>query len=100
MKYLIKFKNNLEAIMNEEITLTDLFDVEMLQRIQDAFSKMTGLGALITDANGKAVDVQWVSSDASCTVNGNTITRVSADNYTEITAQYQGQTFTCKLYTR
>lgn len=41
--------------MNEEITLTDLFDVEMLQRIQDAFSKMTGLGALITDANGKAV---------------------------------------------
>lgn len=41
--------------MNDEITLTDLFDVEMLQRIQDAFSKMTGLGALITDANGKAV---------------------------------------------
>lgn len=38
--------------MNNEITLTDLFDVEMLQRLQDAFSKMTGLAAIITDANG------------------------------------------------
>lgn len=36
----------------KEITLTDLFDVVMLQRIQDAFSDMTGLAALITDANG------------------------------------------------
>lgn len=41
--------------MNEEITLTDLFEVEMLQRIQDSFSKMTGIAALITDANGKPV---------------------------------------------
>jgi len=39
----------------KEITLTDLFDVEMLQRIQDAFSDMTGLAALITDANGVPV---------------------------------------------
>lgn len=39
----------------KEITLTDLFDVDMLQRIQDAFSNMTGLAALITDANGVAV---------------------------------------------
>ena len=38
--------------MNNEITLTDLFDVEMLQRLQDAFAKMMGLAAIITDANG------------------------------------------------
>ena len=41
--------------MNSEITLTDLFDVEMLQRIQDAFAKMTGIAAIITDANGVPV---------------------------------------------
>ena len=41
--------------MSNEITLTDLFDVEMLQRIQDAFSKMTGIAAIITDANGVPV---------------------------------------------
>ena len=41
--------------MHEEITLTDLFEVEMLQTIQDAFSKMTGLAAQITDANGKPI---------------------------------------------
>ncbi len=31
--------------MNNEITLTDLFEVEMLQRLQDSFSKMTGFAA-------------------------------------------------------
>lgn len=41
--------------MNNEITLTDLFEVEMLQRIQDAFAKMTGMAAIITDANGVPV---------------------------------------------
>lgn len=41
--------------MNEDIKLTDLFDVDMLQRIQDAFSKMTGLAAIITDAQGRPV---------------------------------------------
>ena len=41
--------------MNEDIKLTDLFDVDMLQRIQDAFSKMTGLASIITDAQGKPV---------------------------------------------
>lgn len=41
--------------MSSEITLTDLFDVEMLQRIQDAFAKMTGIAAIITDANGVPV---------------------------------------------
>jgi signal transduction histidine kinase/CheY-like chemotaxis protein/HPt (histidine-containing phosphotransfer) domain-containing protein len=43
--------------MNNEITLTDLFEVDMLQRIQDAFAKMTGLAAIITDANGTPVTV-------------------------------------------
>ncbi len=38
--------------MNNDITLTDLFEVEMLQRIQDAFAKMTGMAAIITDADG------------------------------------------------
>ncbi len=41
--------------MQAEITLTDLFDVEMLQRIQDSFANMTGLAAQITDANGKPI---------------------------------------------
>lgn len=41
--------------MNEDIKLTDLFDVDMLQRIQDAFSKMTGFASIITDAQGKPV---------------------------------------------
>ncbi len=40
---------------DKEIKLTDLFDIEMLQRMQDAFSDMTGLAAVITDANGVAV---------------------------------------------
>lgn len=44
-----------ESENEKEITLTDLFDVAMLQRIQDAFSDMTGLAALITDANGVPV---------------------------------------------
>lgn len=38
--------------MEEEIYLTDLIDVDTLQRIQDAFSDMTGMAALTTDANG------------------------------------------------
>lgn len=38
--------------MNNEITITDLFEVEMLQRLQDSFSKMTGFAAIITDAEG------------------------------------------------
>lgn len=41
--------------MNNEITLTDLFEVEMLQRLQDSFSKMTGFAAIITDAEGVPV---------------------------------------------
>ena len=41
--------------MNNEITLTDLFEVEMLQRLQDSFSKMTGFAAIITDAEGNLI---------------------------------------------
>ena len=41
--------------MNQELTLTDLIDAEVLQKIQDSFSNMTGMAALTTDANGVAV---------------------------------------------
>lgn len=41
--------------MNNEIILTDLFEVEMLQRLQDSFCKMTGFAAIITDAEGVPV---------------------------------------------
>ncbi len=44
-----------ERERDKDIKLTDLFDVDMLQRMQDAFSNMTGLAAVITDANGVAV---------------------------------------------
>ncbi len=38
-----------------ELHLTDLIDVEILQRIQDGFSNTTGIAALTTDAGGIAV---------------------------------------------
>ncbi len=41
--------------MEKELTLTDLIEVETLQQIQDAFSDMTGIAALTTDASGTAV---------------------------------------------
>ena len=41
--------------MNRELTLTDLIDVKVLQKIQDSFAKMTGMAALTTDADGVAV---------------------------------------------
>lgn len=47
--------NEKERERDKQITLTDLFDVDMLQRMQDAFSDMTGLAAVITDADGVAV---------------------------------------------
>lgn len=40
---------------NNEIKITDLFEVEMLQQIQDSFAEMTGFSALITDVNGVPV---------------------------------------------
>lgn len=36
-----------------ELLLTDLIDVELLQKIQDEFSQYTGMAALTTDADGK-----------------------------------------------
>lgn len=41
--------------MQNELHLTDLIDVEILQQIQDAFSDMTGMAALTADKNGVAV---------------------------------------------
>ncbi|MFR4775607.1 MAG: PocR ligand-binding domain-containing protein, partial [Lachnospira sp.] len=41
--------------MENELHLTDLIDIEMLQRIQDAFSDMTGIASVTTDADGVAV---------------------------------------------
>ncbi|MBP3205452.1 MAG: PocR ligand-binding domain-containing protein [Lachnospiraceae bacterium] len=38
-----------------DLYLTDLMPVDVLQRIQDAFSNMAGMAALTTDAKGKAV---------------------------------------------
>ena len=38
-----------------KILLTDLIDLDTLQLIQDAFSKMTGVASIITDADGKPV---------------------------------------------
>ena len=38
-----------------DLTLTDLIDVETLQKIQDAFADMAGTAALTTDINGVAV---------------------------------------------
>jgi len=40
------------AIIEDEFKLTDLIDVEVLQKIQDAFSDMSGIASLITDARG------------------------------------------------
>lgn len=42
-------------IIGEEIKLTDLVEVDMLQKIQDAFSMMTGLASLTTDRYGVPV---------------------------------------------
>lgn len=39
----------------EELKLTDLIDVEALQRIQDGFSKYTGMAALTTDVDGTPI---------------------------------------------
>ncbi len=41
--------------MEKELYLTDLIDVETLQRIQDAFATLTGMASLTTDVNGVAV---------------------------------------------
>ena len=38
-----------------ELQLTDFIDVHTLQKIQDSFSKMTGIAVIAVDANGAAV---------------------------------------------
>lgn len=41
--------------MEKELYLTDLIDVEVLQRIQDAFAALTGMASLTTDVDGVPV---------------------------------------------
>ncbi len=41
--------------MDKELYLTDLVDVEVLQRIQDAFATFTGMASLTTDVDGVPV---------------------------------------------
>ena len=41
--------------MNDELYITDLISVDILQKLQDSFSNMTGMAALTTDKNGFAV---------------------------------------------
>ncbi len=41
--------------MNDELYITDLISVEILQKLQDSFSNMTGMAALTTDKTGFAV---------------------------------------------
>ncbi len=58
-----EFENLLQELREEQesdyikpdVTITDLIDVNVLQKIQDSFSKMTGMAALMTDASGEAV---------------------------------------------
>ena len=38
-----------------KLRLKDLIDIDILQKVQDAFSNMTGLAALTTDETGVAV---------------------------------------------
>ncbi len=38
--------------LDNELKLTDVIDVDILQQLQDSFSEMTGIAALITDKNG------------------------------------------------
>ena len=41
--------------MADHLYLTELIDVETLQRVQDAFSDITGMAVLTTDAEGVAI---------------------------------------------
>lgn len=41
--------------MQEELYITDFIDVDILQQIQNAFSKLTGIAAAITDVNGVVI---------------------------------------------
>lgn len=46
-----------------ELLLTDLIEVELLQKIQDEFSKYTGVAALTTDAKGNPITKGSASTD-------------------------------------
>ncbi|MBK6962964.1 MAG: PocR ligand-binding domain-containing protein, partial [Bacteroidales bacterium] len=39
----------------EKLNFTDLFDIQEIQKIQDAFSDATGVASIITDASGKPI---------------------------------------------
>lgn len=43
------------GIEEKELKLTDLIDKEILQKIQDGFSDMSGMAAITTETNGKPV---------------------------------------------
>ncbi len=45
------------------LLLTDLIDADLLQKIQDEFSKYTGIAALTTDANGNPITKGSASTD-------------------------------------
>lgn len=44
-----------KSLNGDKLQLTELVDVEVLQRIQDAFSEMTGIAAVTADVNGVPV---------------------------------------------
>lgn len=50
----------------EKLRLTDLIEVEILQKMQDAFAKMTGMAAVTTDENGAAI-TKGTNFSAFCT---------------------------------
>lgn len=56
----------------EKIILTDLIELETLQKIQDSFTKMTGIASITTDADGKAVTQGTNFSDFCCNCTRNT----------------------------
>ena len=47
----------------EEIYITDLVEEHLLQKVQNSFSKLTGVASLITDINGVAVTKGTLFSD-------------------------------------
>ncbi len=42
-------------MLDDELYITDFINVDILQKVQNAFSKLTGLASVITDAHGVAV---------------------------------------------
>ncbi len=58
-----------------------------------------GVGEIVMlylkDSEGNTVDVTWSCSNNAATVSGNTITGALADNAVNVTATYNGVTYTC-----